>query len=176
MTRLSADSASSYTIARRSDEDDHRRHPRLAKIEKGTIKLEQGDFDLRDAIEQACVARGLEATAKGLALEMQIADEVSPWVYGDGGSVRQVLLNLAGNAVKFTAQGGVEVRIGRAAEDAQSRVRFEVRDTGIGIDPSSLERMFEPLSKPTCRWHGTAGTAWASRSPRSSSSAWPWTR
>jgi signal transduction histidine kinase/CheY-like chemotaxis protein len=115
----------------------------IAKIEKGTIKLELADFDLHDTIEQACIAPQLEATAKALTLEVQIARDVPRWVYGDGGRIRQVLLNLVQNAVKFTDQGAVNVHVGQSTET--STVRFEVRDTGIGIDPASLERMFEPF-------------------------------
>jgi len=116
----------------------------IAKIEQGTIKLELADFDLHDTIEQACVASRLDAEAKGLTLDVQVTRDLPGWVYGDGGRVRQVLLNLVQNAVKFTDKGSVNVHVGPSPETS-SRVRFEVRDTGIGIDPDSLERMFEPF-------------------------------
>jgi signal transduction histidine kinase/ActR/RegA family two-component response regulator len=117
----------------------------IAKIEKGTIKLELDDFDLYDIVQQACVPPELEATAKRVTLAVQIATDVPRWVYGDGGRIRQVLLNLIHNAVKFTDQGAVDVHVGRASADALSGVRFEVRDSGIGIDPSNVERMFQPF-------------------------------
>jgi signal transduction histidine kinase len=117
----------------------------IAKIEKGTIKLELDDFDLHDTIMQACVAPGLEASTKALTLDVRVAPDVPPWVYGDGGRVHQVLLNLVQNAVKFTDQGAVNVHVRQSSAETSSRIHFEVSDTGIGIDPSSLERMFEPF-------------------------------
>ena len=117
----------------------------ISKIETGRIELEIAEFDLRDTIERACVPAGLEAQAKGLALEIAIHPSVPRWVRGDAARVRQVLMNLVSNAVKFTADGSVVVTVARATGEGSDVVRFEVVDTGIGIDPGNVARMFEPF-------------------------------
>ena len=117
----------------------------IAKIETGKVELAIADFDLTEAIEHACVPANLEAAVKGLEVDLRIAPELPQRVRGDGARVRQVLLNLVSNAVKFTDEGTVTVRIGRPPTQQADRVRFEVADTGIGIDPDKLERMFEPF-------------------------------
>jgi signal transduction histidine kinase/ActR/RegA family two-component response regulator len=117
----------------------------ISKIETGKLALDIVDFDLHDTIEQACVPAELEAQAKGLRLDLQIAPQLPQRVRGDGARVRQVLLNLVTNAVKFTEQGTVTVRIDRLGPHDTDRVRFEVIDTGIGIDPANRQRMFEPF-------------------------------
>ena len=117
----------------------------IAKIEQGTIKLSLADFNLRDTIEQACVAPRLDAGKKGLEMAVAVADDLPRWVYGDGDRVRQIVLNMVHNAVKFTAHGEVLVRADRLHADNSTAIRFEVSDTGIGIDPASLDRMFEPF-------------------------------
>jgi signal transduction histidine kinase/CheY-like chemotaxis protein len=117
----------------------------IAKIRQGTIKLSLADFDLRDAIEQACVASRLDAEKKGLKMDVEVAEDLPRWVHGDGDRVRQILLNMVHNAVKFTARGVVLVGAARGSADDLTAIRFEVGDTGIGIDPASLDRMFEPF-------------------------------
>ena len=114
----------------------------IAKIETGKVELSQTDFDLHEAIEHACVPAQLEATAKGLELNLMLADGVPHRARGDAARVRQVLMNLASNAVKFTEQGSVAVTVTPRPSDV---VRFQVDDTGIGIDPSQIDRMFEPF-------------------------------
>ena len=117
----------------------------ISKIETGNITLDVANFDLHDAIEQACAPADLKAQAKGLQLDIQVAPGVPRRVRGDGARIRQVLLNLVYNAVKFTEHGSVAVRIDRAVPSDSDRVRFEVTDTGIGIDPLMLDQMFEPF-------------------------------
>ena len=132
----------------------------ISKIETGRLELELAEFDLTETIEHACVPGGLEAQARGIALEIQIDPDASRRVRGDGARVRQVLMNLVGNAVKFTAQGSVAVRVSRPTADGDGTVRFEVIDTGIGIDPLRLERMFEPFMQAdvsTTREYGGNG-------------------
>jgi signal transduction histidine kinase/ActR/RegA family two-component response regulator len=114
----------------------------IARIESGNVALSITDFDLREAVEQACLPARLEASRRGLALEVTVAEELPARVRGDGARVRQVLMNLVSNAVKFTEQGSVTVTI--SPTDAGS-VRLTVSDTGIGIDPAKLDRMFEPF-------------------------------
>ncbi len=117
----------------------------VSKIETGKLKIEIADFDLHDTIEQAVAPAGVEARGKGLQFDLQIALQLPRWVSGDSARIRQVLLNLVNNAVKFTGHGSVTVHIGRAVPGDGDRVRFEVSDTGIGIDPLVLDQMFEPF-------------------------------
>jgi PAS domain S-box-containing protein len=133
----------------------------VSKIEAGQLELDVNDFSLRETIEQACAVAGFEAQAKGLAMELQFAEEVPQCTRGDGRRLRQALLNLVSNAVKFTSEGSVLVRVsatGQAGGD--TRIRVEVTDTGIGIDPAALERMFEPFTQAdasTTRNYGGTG-------------------
>ena len=117
----------------------------ISKIETGRLELELADFDLHELIERACVPAGLEAQAKGVQLEIQIDPLAPSRVRGDGARVRQVLLNLVGNAVKFTAEGSVAVRVGRQVGSGADDVLLEVIDSGIGVDPERLEQMFQPF-------------------------------
>jgi signal transduction histidine kinase/FixJ family two-component response regulator len=117
----------------------------ISQIETGRVELEVDEFDLYEAVERACVPGGLEAQAKGVSLEIEVDQQAARRVRGDGARVRQVLMNLVGNAVKFTAEGTVRVRVMPRPETAVGGVRFEVVDTGIGIEPVMLERMFEPF-------------------------------
>jgi PAS domain S-box-containing protein len=133
----------------------------VSKIEAGQLELDVTDFSLRETIEQACAVAGFEAQAKGLALELVFAEEVPQCTRGDGRRLRQALLNLVSNAVKFTSEGSVLVRVsatGQAGGD--TRIRVEVTDTGIGIDPAALARMFEPFTQAdasTTRNYGGTG-------------------
>jgi PAS domain S-box-containing protein len=129
----------------------------VSKIEAGQLQLDARDFDLRQVIEHACSAGSPDALAKGLALEVVISDELPGVAHGDDGRLRQVILNLVSNAIKFTASGSVRV-LARPAGGA--RVRIEVKDTGIGIDPEALDRMFEPFTQAdasTTRRYGGTG-------------------
>ncbi|HZL55200.1 MAG TPA: ATP-binding protein, partial [Solirubrobacteraceae bacterium] len=117
----------------------------IAKIETGRVELTIADFDLVEAIERACAPANLEAAAKGLELELDLDAALPRRVHGDGTRVRQALLNLVGNAVKFTERGAIAVRVATLSADQSARIRFEVEDTGIGIAADKLERMFEPF-------------------------------
>jgi signal transduction histidine kinase/ActR/RegA family two-component response regulator len=115
----------------------------IARIETGRVDLTLADFDLREMIEQAVVPARLEAGAKGLEFALHATADIPRRAHGDCARTRQVLLNLVFNAVKFTEQGSVHVLIARTG--AGDRIRFEVTDTGIGIEPDEVERMFEPF-------------------------------
>ena len=117
----------------------------ISQIETGRVELEVAEFELREAVERACVPAGLEAQAKGIELEIDLEPDAPQRVVGDGARVRQVLMNLVGNAVKFTAEGSVSVHVGQRHERGVDGVRISVVDTGIGIDAASMERMFEPF-------------------------------
>jgi PAS domain S-box-containing protein len=133
----------------------------LSKIEAGQFELDVADFDLRDAIGQACAAASFEAHAKGLQLTVQFDDQLPASVRGDGRRLQQILLNLVANAVKFTAEGSVAVSVtGRPDSGDGPMVRIDVADTGIGIDPQALDRMFEPFTQAdasTTRNYGGTG-------------------
>ncbi|MGH2849796.1 MAG: ATP-binding protein, partial [Solirubrobacteraceae bacterium] len=117
----------------------------ISKIEGGRVELDAGEFDLHEAVRQACGPASLDAKAYGVALDLRIASNVPRRVRADGARVRQILMNLVGNAVKFTPEGSVTVRVTHPRTQDGDVVRFEVADTGIGIDPASIDRMFEPF-------------------------------
>ena len=133
----------------------------VAKIEAGQLELDVTDFAVRETIEQACAVASFEAQAKGLTLEVQFAGEVPRCARGDGRRLRQALLNLVSNAVKFTAKGSVLVRVSATPRpNGDTRIRVQIADTGIGIDPAALDRMFEPFTQAdasTTRRYGGTG-------------------
>ncbi|MBO8044213.1 hypothetical protein J6396_41850, partial [Pseudomonas aeruginosa] len=89
------------------------------------------------------------ARAKGLDYRVKVADGVPPRVRGDVGHLRQILLNLAGNAVKFTDHGRVEIRVGVVHADTSGavRLRFDIYDTGIGVAPAMRARLFDAFEQ-----------------------------
>ncbi len=131
----------------------------LSKIEAGRIDLEMHDFTLEAVIGHVTTLIGESAAAKGLKLRVD-CDHVPHWLRGDLTRLRQALLNLVGNAVKFTEQGSVNVRA-KLLESQGSRclVRFEVEDTGIGIAPEVLPQLFQAFQQAnastTRRFGGT---------------------
>jgi len=132
----------------------------ISKIETGHFELDVADFELDETIKQTCSAAGALARAKGLRLDLQIDNEVPRRVLGDGRRLGQILLNLVSNAVKFTPVGVVAVRVSAKPQPSGSVVRVEVADSGIGIDPASLPRMFEPFTQAdvsTTRKYGGTG-------------------
>jgi len=133
----------------------------FSKIEAGKIELELIDFELRHTIEDVVSLLGERASAKGLELGTLIHDSVPEMVRGDPGRLRQVLLNLVGNAVKFTERGEVLVRVELTGENGEAvTLRFEVADTGVGIPPDVQERLFQPFTQAdasTTRRYGGTG-------------------
>ncbi|HXW16993.1 MAG TPA: ATP-binding protein, partial [Candidatus Acidoferrales bacterium] len=133
----------------------------FSKIEAGKIELDEVDFNLRDCVEAALKTLSLRADEKGLELFCEIAPDVPESVRGDAGRVRQVLLNLVGNAIKFTHTGEVGVKISLDAEDGTLRiVHFLVSDTGIGIPDAKQKLIFEPFAQAdtsTTRKYGGTG-------------------
>src|SRR5262249_32583677 len=112
-----------------------------SKIESGRMELEREPFEPSRAGEEAIEILRERARAKRLELVAEIDDAVPAWALGDFARLRQVLVNLVGNAVKFTERGEVLVRIESAGE---SLLRFSVADTGIGIAAERLESLFQP--------------------------------
>jgi signal transduction histidine kinase/ActR/RegA family two-component response regulator len=120
----------------------------ISKIEAGQLELDATDFELHDTIREACAIAGLLAEAKALRFDVQITDDVPQRACGDRRRLRQILLNLVSNAVKFTADGEVAVHVSSGGRHrADPIVRVEVSDTGIGIDPDSVDRLFEPFEQ-----------------------------
>jgi len=131
----------------------------FSKIEAGRMDLEEIDFDLRSTVEVATELVAEQAHGKGLELAVLVRPDVPLDVRGDPGRLRQILLNLVGNAVKFTERGEVVVRVGLDPDDADL-VRFEVRDTGIGVGPEEQARLFRSFSQAdasTTRRYGGTG-------------------
>ncbi len=112
----------------------------FSKIEADKLALETCPFALATLVEEVVELLGPRAQAKGLEIASDIADRLPELVIGDAARLRQVLLNLAGNAIKFTETGGVSVVVEPGAKDDE--VVFEVRDTGIGIAPDQQQRVF----------------------------------
>jgi CheY-like chemotaxis protein/HPt (histidine-containing phosphotransfer) domain-containing protein len=132
----------------------------FSKVEAGRLELEDVEFEVRDVVEEVARLLGASAEAKAVELACLVEPEIPP-VRGDPGRVRQVLTNLAGNAVKFTEQGEVVVRaVVEEAHTDRVVVRFEVADTGIGIAPDDVERLFDPFAQAdasTTRTFGGTG-------------------
>jgi two-component system sensor histidine kinase/response regulator len=133
----------------------------FSKIEAGRLDLEVIDFDLREAIDNVMDLLAAQAHSKGLELAAYIPPEVPTNLRGDPGRVRQIINNLVGNAVKFTSQGEVVVKVSIVSgSDKQVMLRFEVRDTGIGIELDAQKRLFEAFSQAdssTTRRYGGTG-------------------
>ncbi len=120
----------------------------FSKIEAGKIELEAVDFHLRDCLETTLKSLALRAHEKGLELLCEVAPEVPEMVRGDSGRLRQIALNLVGNAIKFTDHGEVALRVKRdAPESEELLLHFTVADTGIGIPGEKQESIFEPFTQ-----------------------------
>jgi PAS domain S-box-containing protein len=120
----------------------------FSKIEAGKLKLELLDFDLRDLLENFAAPLAMRARSKGIEFDCAVESDVPSQVRGAPGRLRQILTNLAGNAVKFTEQGRVTVRASRITETATASViRFTVRDTGVGIPPEHQENLFQKFTQ-----------------------------
>jgi signal transduction histidine kinase/CheY-like chemotaxis protein/HPt (histidine-containing phosphotransfer) domain-containing protein len=133
----------------------------FSKIEADKLELETIDFDLRATVEESVELLAEKAHDRGLELACLVEADAPTAVAGDPGRLRQVLINLIGNAVKFTEQGEVVVRVTTAGRDGTAVVlRFEVSDTGIGIAPEARDRLFQSFSQvdaSTTRRYGGTG-------------------
>jgi signal transduction histidine kinase/DNA-binding response OmpR family regulator len=132
----------------------------FSKIEAGRLHFETLDFDLREVVEGAIDLVAERARSKGLELAYLISRETPTRLRGDPGRLRQVLLNLLGNAVKFTEQGEVVLEVTPEAADAsQAKIRFSIRDTGVGISEPGQARLFKAFEQEdtstTRRFGGT---------------------
>ncbi len=133
----------------------------LTKIESGKLELEAAAFSPATIVGEAAALLRAPAEAKGLHLTCVVGENLPAAVTGDSFRLRQVLLNLAGNAVKFTSSGSVEIFVGSAGGDGElARLRFRVSDTGIGMDAATQARVFEKFTQAdssTTRRYGGSG-------------------
>jgi signal transduction histidine kinase/CheY-like chemotaxis protein len=123
----------------------------FSKIEAGRLELDPVPFNLFHMVEETMKAMAFRAHEKGLELLCDLAPEVPEYVIGDEIRIRQIIMNLVGNAIKFTRQGEVELKVDLETQEeqrsAELRLHFQVRDTGIGIEPEKLRVIFEAFSQ-----------------------------
>ena len=133
----------------------------FSKFESGKIELEEAPFDLRPCIEEVYELLSPRASQKDLDLLYWVDAEVPPVIVGDKHRLRQILLNLAGNAIKFTEHGEIYISIALSWRIGRNfALEFSVRDTGIGIPPDRIDRLFKPFSQAdssTTRKYGGTG-------------------
>ncbi|PKL46547.1 MAG: hypothetical protein CVV42_16080 [Candidatus Riflebacteria bacterium HGW-Riflebacteria-2] len=133
----------------------------FSKIEAGKLSLEYINFDLRTSLEDAFEMMAIKAHEKKIELACIVAPEVPSLLHGDPGRLRQIVLNLVGNAVKFTEQGEVTLSVKLASETEHEVVlHFVVKDTGIGIAPEHIARLFSAFTQvdgSTTRKYGGTG-------------------
>jgi signal transduction histidine kinase len=134
----------------------------FSKIEAGKLDLDQSDFKLHDTIAETMKAMALKALDRGLELKLDVSADVPKGLKGDSGRLRQILVNLLGNAIKFTHHGEVVLRVTRDPVIAHDDValHFSVSDTGVGIPEGRLGNIFEPFTQAdnsTTRTYGGTG-------------------
>ncbi|MBW8885861.1 MAG: PAS domain S-box protein, partial [Planctomycetia bacterium] len=133
----------------------------FSKVESGRVELEWLPFSLRETVGDAVKSLALRSHDKGLELALDVSRDVPDWLLGDAGRLRQVVINLVNNAIKFTRDGEVVVEVGVDERfDHQAVLRFCVADTGIGIPSDKLEKVFEAFEQAdasTTRNYGGTG-------------------
>ena len=133
----------------------------FAKVESGRVELEQIKFDLHEILDKATETMVLRAQEKGLELHMAIEPDVPTSLIGDPHRLRQILVNLLGNAIKFTDRGKITIRVKNDKGASQAGgLRFEVSDTGIGVPPEKVRSIFERFTQAdgsTTRLYGGSG-------------------
>ncbi len=132
----------------------------FSKIEAGVVEIKSYDFSLRPLLDEVMQLMHLSANAKALDLEYQCDPEIPDYLHGDASRLRQVLINIIGNAVRFTEKGEVAICIDRVGRDSDPLLlHFSIIDTGIGIRPEQMARLFERFSQvddtPTRSYGGT---------------------
>lgn len=133
----------------------------ISRIEAGSLAIQHTPFSLVKLLREVVGMYEKSAAEKGIGLEIQQPDELPAALVGDPLRLKQVLINLVGNAIKFTSHGGVRVQISQLYDAPQgSRLRFEVCDSGIGMSPETLQKIFHPFTQAdasTARVHGGSG-------------------
>jgi signal transduction histidine kinase/DNA-binding response OmpR family regulator len=133
----------------------------FSKIEAGKLELEMLDFNFRDMVEEVAEIMSVHALKKSIELTSYIDPQVTSWLHGDPGRIRQIIINLTGNAIKFTETGEVALRITVIEEqDRTIDLKVAVKDSGPGIAPEKMNRLFKSFSQvdaSTTRKHGGTG-------------------
>jgi CheY-like chemotaxis protein len=133
----------------------------LSKIEAGRLRLENVVFSLRDTISELLCSQQFQIKQKNLQVYTEIPDDLPDVLYGDQLRTRQILLNLLGNAVKFTEYGAITVSVRQISSIGHSvNIGISISDTGIGISPEELEKIFTPFEQAnssTTRYYGGSG-------------------
>ena len=133
----------------------------FSKVEAGKLELERATFDIREVLGDTMKSLALRAHSKGLELACHIWPDVPDWLVGDAGRLRQIVVNLVGNAIKFTDVGEVVLNVAnQQLDDSRVRLHCSVTDTGIGIPENKQEsifRAFEQADSSTTRRHGGTG-------------------
>ncbi|WP_145141608.1 PAS domain S-box protein [Paenibacillus sp. Y412MC10] len=120
----------------------------FSKVEAGMTELQEDMFDLKQCIQETFDMVSAKASAKQLEMSFTVEDDIPEMLFGDPKRIKQVLMNLVGNAVKFTLHGGITVNVRKVfEEDELIDLEFKVSDTGIGIPDNKLEAIFEPFSQ-----------------------------
>lgn len=127
----------------------------FSKLESGKMELEENPFELRSGVQDIISMFSVDANRKGLELSCQIQDDIPHILYGDMGRLRQILLNLIGNSIKFTDQGGIHLSVishkdpGLHKDPGSDKLilEFSVKDTGIGISADKVQHLFKPFSQ-----------------------------
>ena len=129
----------------------------FSKIEARKIDLEPVYFSIREMLADTMKSLGVNAAARGLILAYYVEPDVPDTLWGDPLRLRQVIVNLVGNSIKFTPTGEITMRVSRPI-DNESLIRFEVRDTGIGIDASMRDKIFQPFTQADSQARRAGGT------------------
>ncbi|MEO1025510.1 MAG: response regulator [Pseudomonadota bacterium] len=131
----------------------------FSKVEAGAMTLEDVPVDITEAVESTVDMLAARAATKGIAFAYRIEPTVPPAIYGDSIRIKQILLNLLNNAIKFTEEGEVVLSVIASGSEAAPRARFEIRDTGIGIPEDRMDMLFQSFSQidasTTRRFGGT---------------------
>ncbi|MDB6130878.1 MAG: hypothetical protein JWM04_1985 [Verrucomicrobiales bacterium] len=133
----------------------------FSKIEAGKLTFESLDFDLVNVVEGTLEMIAEKAQTKGIEVASMLHEDLPLKLKGDPGRIRQILLNLSGNAVKFTSQGEVVIAVSKRGEsENEVELLFEIKDTGIGLAKEAVDRLFQPFSQAdesTTRKYGGTG-------------------
>jgi PAS domain S-box-containing protein len=128
----------------------------LAKVESGKIELHETGFNLPSLLNSVSEIITIRAQYKGINFYLEFANSLPKNLYGDEQRLRQILLNLLGNAIKFTDQGSVTLKV--SLNKLNSQVHFKIEDTGIGISPDNIKRIFEPFEQAGSQQRQAKGT------------------
>ncbi len=133
----------------------------FSKIEAGKLEIDRVDFEFRDTLADTMRALALQAEEKGLELLFQVAEDVPDNLYGDPARIRQIIVNLVGNAIKFTESGEIVARAELwNTEGNRATIHFCISDTGIGISQEKIQKIFQPFDQAdtsTTRRYGGTG-------------------